>query len=196
MATELFPTPPFPDSTKITWLTPDSTASSLSACTNQAPYYYSPQLHKPAIMQSRGREQRRVNFNISLFHVCRLIGSGCINGKSNHGYTCERNNNDYVKGNALPMALKSSSGSPGPRPGVVVDSDATLLKSKQLSEVLSAIQENLSKSLSKNDSLLEAIESSEVRATQTGSNEVVHDAISLIKPFISLVDIRLIALLL
>ena len=50
--------------------------------------------------------------------------------------------------------------------------DASLRNSKELSEVLTAIQENLSKSLSKNDSLLEAIESSELRASQTGSNEV------------------------
>lgn len=54
------------------------------------------------------------------------------------------------------------------------DSDAILLNSKQVAEILSIIRENLTKSLSKNDSLLEAIESSEVRATQTGSNEVAN----------------------
>ena len=53
-------------------------------------------------------------------------------------------------------------------------SELTLQNSKDFSEILSRIQENLSKSLSKNDNLLEAIESSEVRATQTGSNEVRH----------------------
>lgn len=53
-----------------------------------------------------------------------------------------------------------------------LEPEATLQNSKQLAGVLSRIQENLSKSLSKNDSLLEAIESSEVRATHSGSNEV------------------------
>lgn len=51
-------------------------------------------------------------------------------------------------------------------------SEASLQDAKQLAEMLSRILENITKSLSKNDSLLEAIESSEVRATQTGSNEV------------------------
>ena len=53
-----------------------------------------------------------------------------------------------------------------------IEPDPALYNSKQLSDLLGKIQENISKSLSKNDSLLEAIESSEVRATQTGSNEV------------------------
>ena len=52
------------------------------------------------------------------------------------------------------------------------EADAVLQNCKQLSELIGSIRESLSKSLSRNESLLEGIESSEVRATQTGSNEV------------------------
>ena len=50
--------------------------------------------------------------------------------------------------------------------------EATLDSSKELAELLKRIEENITRSLDKNDDLLEAIESSEARATQSGSNEV------------------------
>ena len=53
------------------------------------------------------------------------------------------------------------------------NSETILQNSKGLIELLNKIQENLSKSSSKNDSLLEAIESSEEKATQAGTNEVI-----------------------
>ena len=50
--------------------------------------------------------------------------------------------------------------------------ESALASAKDLAELSSSIQENITRSLDKNDGLLEAIESSEARATQTGSSEV------------------------
>ena len=47
-----------------------------------------------------------------------------------------------------------------------------LSDSKDLVELLARLQETLTKATNKNDNLLEAIESSEAKATQTGSGEV------------------------
>lgn len=48
--------------------------------------------------------------------------------------------------------------------------DQVLQQSKELVELFSRLQENLSKSSDKNESLLEAIESSEAKAAETGVN--------------------------
>ncbi len=51
-------------------------------------------------------------------------------------------------------------------------SEAILNSSKQLAELLQKIQENIARASNKNESLLEAIESSEAKASLSGSNEV------------------------
>lgn len=50
--------------------------------------------------------------------------------------------------------------------------DQVLIDSKSLVELFTRLQETLSKAASKNDSLLEAIESSQARASEAGSAEV------------------------
>lgn len=52
-------------------------------------------------------------------------------------------------------------------------SEAILQNSTQLADLLQGILETLSKACSKNDSLLEALESAEMKATQGGNGEVL-----------------------
>lgn len=52
------------------------------------------------------------------------------------------------------------------------NSEAIMQNSTKMADLLQRILEGLSKACSKNDGLLEALESAEIKATQAGSSEV------------------------